>query len=50
MPKCKDSPEVRAAKKEGKEKLKEFLQLLDVEDYSDLRIYLVCKFPHKQFM
>lgn len=29
MPKYKDSPEVRAAKKERKEKLKEFLQLLD---------------------
>ena len=38
MPRCKDSPEVRAAKKERKEKLREFLQLLDVEDYSDLRL------------
>lgn len=37
MPRYKDSPEVRAAKKERKEKLREFLQLLDVEDYSDLR-------------
>ena len=37
MPKYKDSPEVRAAKKERKEKLREFLQLLEVEDYSDLR-------------
>lgn len=37
MPKYKDSPEVRAAKKERKEKLRGFLQLLDVEDYSDLR-------------
>ena len=37
MPKYKDSPEVRASKKERKEKLREFLQLLDVEDYSDLR-------------
>lgn len=37
MPKYKDSPEVRAAKKERKEKLREFLQLLDVEDYRDLR-------------
>lgn len=37
MPKYKDSPEVRAARKERKEKLREFLQLLDVEDYSDLR-------------
>lgn len=37
MPKYKDSSEVRAAKKERKEKFREFLQLLDVEDYSDLR-------------
>ena len=37
MPKYKDSPEVRAAKKERKEKLREFLSLLDVEDMSDLR-------------
>ena len=37
MPRYKDSPEVRAAQKERKEKLREFLQLLDVEDYSDLR-------------
>ncbi len=37
MPKYKDRPEVRAAKKERKEKLREFLQLLNVEDYSDLR-------------
>lgn len=29
MPKYKDSPEVRAAKKEIKEKLREFFQLLD---------------------
>lgn len=36
MPRYKDSPEVRTAKKERKEKLREFLQLLDVEDYSDL--------------
>ena len=35
MPKYKDSPEVRAAKKERK--TERFLQLLDVEDYSDLR-------------
>lgn len=40
MPRYKDSPEVRAAKKERKEKLREFLQLLDVEDYSDLRSVL----------
>lgn len=37
MSRYKDSPEVRAAKKERKEKLRDFLQLLDVEDYSDLR-------------
>lgn len=37
MPKYKDSPEVRAAKKERREKLREFLQLMDVEDYGDLR-------------
>ena len=37
MPKYKDSPEVRAAKKERNEKLREFLQLLDVEAVSDLR-------------
>lgn len=37
MPRYKDSPEVRAAKKERKAKLRDFLQLLDVEDYSDLR-------------
>lgn len=32
MPKYKDSPEVRATKKERKEKLREFLSLLDVEE------------------
>ena len=37
MPKYKDCPEVRAAKKERKEKLREFLSLLEVEDMSDLR-------------
>lgn len=37
MPKYKDSPEVRAAKKERKEKSREFLSLLDVEDMSDLK-------------
>ena len=37
MPRYKDSPEVRAAKKERKEKFREFLSSLDVEDYSDLR-------------
>ena len=37
MPRYKDSPEVRAAKKERKEKLREFLSLLEVEDMSDLR-------------
>ena len=38
MPRYKDSPEVRAAKKERKEKIREFLSLLDVEDMSDLRL------------
>ena len=37
MPRYKDSPEVRAAKKERREKLREFLSLLDAEDMSDLR-------------
>ena len=37
MPRYKDSPEVRTAKKERKEKFREFLSSLDVEDYSDLR-------------
>ena len=37
MPKYKDSPEVRAAKKERKEKLREFLSLLEVEDMIYLR-------------
>ncbi len=37
MPKYKDSPEVRAAKKERKEKFREFLSMLDIEDMSDLR-------------
>lgn len=37
MPKYKDRPEVRTAKKERKEKLREFLSLLEVEDMSDLR-------------
>ena len=37
MPRYKDSPEVRVAKKERKEKLREFLSLLEVEDMSDLR-------------
>lgn len=35
MPRYKDSPEVRAAKKERK-RLRELLSLLDVEDMSDL--------------
>ena len=37
MPRYKDSPEVRAAKKERKEKFREILSSLDVEDMSDLR-------------
>lgn len=36
MPKYKDGPEVRAAKKERKEKFREFLSMLDVEDRSFL--------------
>ena len=37
MPKYKDSPEARAAKKERREKLREFLSLLEVEDLQDLK-------------
>ena len=37
MPRYKDSPEVRAAKKERKDKLREFLSLLEVDDMRDLR-------------
>ena len=37
MPKYKDSPEVRAAKQERKDKLREFLSLLEVDDMHDLR-------------
>lgn len=37
MPKYKDSPEVQAARKERKEKLREFLSLLVVENMSDLK-------------
>ena len=37
MPKYKDSPEVRAAKKERKEKLREFLSLLEVDDMQDMK-------------
>ena len=33
----KDSPEVRAAKQERKDKLREFLSLLEVDDMHDLR-------------
>ncbi len=40
MPKYKDSPEVRAAKKERKLKSREFLSLLDVADMSDLKSVL----------
>ena len=37
MPRYKDIPEVRAAKKEREEKFREILSSLDVEDMSDLR-------------
>lgn len=37
MPRYKDSPEVRAAKQERKDRLREFLSLLEVDDMHDLR-------------
>ena len=37
MPRYKDSPEVWAAKQERKDKLREFLSLLEVDDMHDLR-------------
>ena len=37
MPRYKDSPEVRAAKRERKDRLREFLFLLEVDDMHDLR-------------
>ena len=37
MPKYKDIPEVRAAKQERKDKLREFLSLLEVDDMHDLQ-------------
>ena len=37
MPKYKDSPEVRAAKQERKDKMREFLSLLEVDDMHDLQ-------------
>ena len=37
MPRYKDSPEVRAAKQERKDKLREFLSLLEVDDMHELR-------------
>ena len=37
MPRYKDSPEVQAAKQERKDKLREFLSLLEVDDMHDLR-------------
>ena len=40
MPKYKDSPEVRAAKQERKDKLREFLSLLEVDDMHDLQLLL----------
>ena len=46
MPRYKDSPEVRAAKQERKDKLREFLSLLEVDDMHDLRS-LFKTTPHK---
>ena len=46
MPRYKDSPEVRAAKQERKDKLREFLSLLEVDDMHDLRS-LFKAIPHK---
>lgn len=40
MPRYKDSPEVRAAKQERKDRLREFLSLLEVDDMHDLRSLL----------
>ena len=37
MPRYKDSPEVRAAKQERREKLRELLALMEVEDVQDLK-------------
>ncbi len=37
MPRYKDSPEVRAAKQERREKLRELLALMEVEDVLDLK-------------
>ena len=37
MPRYKDSPEVRAAKQERREKLQELLALMEVEDVQDLK-------------
>ena len=37
MPRYKDSPEVRAAKQERREKLRELLALMDVEAVRDLK-------------
>ena len=37
MPRYKDSPEVQAAKQERREKLRELLALMEVEDVRDLK-------------
>ena len=37
MPRYKDSLEIRAAKQERKNKLRELLSAMDVEDMSDLK-------------
>ena len=47
MPRYKDSPEVRAAKQERKDKLREFLSLLEVDDMHDLRL-LFKEIPYKE--
>ena len=46
MPRYKDCPEVRAAKQERKDKLREFLSLLEVDDMHDLRSLFKAT-PHK---
>ena len=47
MPRYKDSLEVRAAKQGRKDKLREFLSLLEVDDMHDLRS-LFKAIPHKE--
>lgn len=47
MPRYKDSLEVRAVKQGRKDKLREFLSLLEVDDMHDLRS-LFKAIPHKE--